>query len=173
MSILFRFLKFCEDLFSRLFCNCVKREIKCDRVYILYLHACMAGQPGIRNMGREISDVRRGGVHVCSRAPSSWSAPPFLVLSSQCTHPSNLLGHLPFSAGWLLPKSEINFLQKGMNGIKEAILLTIKGDFDGFMKQSADYRNVIPCCLWLLFLCMSKPGLSAQCFPRQSFILLR
>ena len=23
-----------------------------------------------------------------------------------------------------------------MNGIKEAILLTIKGDFDGFMKQS-------------------------------------
>ena len=70
-----------------------------------------------------------------------------------------------------------------MNGIKEAILLNIKGDFDGFMKQSVYYRNVIsypdltlfytgrsgyeikrnviPCCLWLLFLRISKPGLSA------------
>ena len=69
-------------------------------------------------MGREISDARRGGVHVCSHRSSSWSAPPFLF-----THTCNLLGHLPFSAGWLLPKSEINLLQKGMNGIKEVILL--------------------------------------------------
>ena len=45
------------------------------------------------------------------------------------THTSNLHGHLPFSAGWLLPKSEINLLQKGMNGIKEAIILIIKGYF--------------------------------------------
>ena len=64
-------------------------------------------------MGREISDARRGGVHVCSRPSSSWSAPPFLF-----THTSNLHGYLPFSAGWFLPKSEINLLQKGMNGIK-------------------------------------------------------
>ena len=70
-----------------------------------------------------------------------------------------------------------------MNGIKRAILLTIKGDFDGFMKESVYYRyvisypdlilfytgvsgyeinrNVIPCYLWLLFLRISKQGLSA------------
>ena len=56
---------------------------------------------------------------MCSRPSSSWSSPPFLF-----THTSNLHGHLPFSAGWLLPKSEINLLQKGMNGIKEAIKVT-------------------------------------------------
>ena len=98
----------------------------------LYL---LAWEAGMRNMGREIlCDARKGKAHVCSR-PSSWSEAPFLF-----AHTSNLLGHLLFSAGWLLPKSEINLMQKGMNGIKEEILFNIKVDFDGFIKAK--------CLLW-------------------------